>query len=383
MNAAPILRIVAHRRGDRIERVDILNRRPLAAGLLVGHTLAEARRLAPVHFTLYGRAQAVAVEAACAAARGEPPAQGEQAVQTERAVAAEAAQEHLWRLLLDWPPLFGHAGPRHRFAHLHRRLAQVRTAQDAFAVGGDLLDLVANELLSGFFRAMREPTTLAEFVALARRGGTMGSTLADLIELGAYVPPEEACAPMLPVVPAAAWAEALGGLPGLDFCLAPTWQGQACETGALPRHLETPLVSMLVAQGHRIAARLFARVVELGDCASRLRHPLPGDLPPVVDSAPLGPDCGLARLETAGGVLLHLVRLEGERIADYAIVSPSDWNFHPDGPLSREAVGRPAANAGQALLRLRALVLALDPSVAFDVALEEAGDSEPEVPGNA
>jgi hypothetical protein len=383
MTPAPILRIVARRRGDRIESVEVLNRRPLAGEMLVGRTVDEARRLAPVFFSLWGRAQVEAVVAACGAARGLPRPEGEEAVHTERAVAAEAAQEHLWRLLLDWPPLFRRTAPRHRFAHLHRRLAQLRQAQDAFVVGGDLLDLVANELLSGFFRAMREPTTLAEFVALARRGGTLGATLADLIELGAHVPPEEISAPLLPVVSAAAWAEALGGMPSPAFCQAPAWQGQASETGALPRHTDTPLVAMLVAQGHRIAGRLFARVVDLGDCASRLRHPLPGDLPPMVDAAPLGPDCGLATVETAGGVLIHAVRLDGERIADYAIVSPADWNFQPGGPLSRESVGRPAGDPAEALLRLRALVLALDPCVAFDVSLQNGDSDTGETGGDA
>lgn len=172
-------------------------------------------------------------------------------------------------------------------------------------------------------------------------------------------------------------------MPSPEFCQAPAWQGQASETGALPRHTDTPLVAMLVAQGHRIAGRLFARVVDLGDCASRLRHPLPGDLPPMVDAAPLGADCGLATVETAGGVLIHAVRLDGERIADYAIVSPADWNFQPGGPLSREAVGRPAADAAEALLRLRALVLALDPCVAFDVALQDGEGAAPEAPGDA
>jgi hypothetical protein len=382
MNGPAILRVVAQRRGGRIARVEVLNRRTLAVGQLIGRTVDEARRLAPAFCGLSWRAQGEAVAAACRAARGEAPPVGEQAVLIERAVAAEAAQAHLWRLLLDWPPLYGHSIPRHRFAPLHRRLALLRSSQDAFGLGGELLDLVANELLAGFVWAMREPTTLAELVAMARRGGTVGGTLADLVDLGAYVPPDVARAPLLPTLPAARWAEVLGGMPAPAFCHNPAWDGWVCETGALARHAGSPLVDLLVEHGHPIAARLFARVVELGDCASRLRHPLPTDLPPLVDAAPLGPDCGLARVETASGLLLHAVRLEGERVADYLVVTPSDWNFQADGPLYREALGREDRDATAARLRIRSLALALDPGVAFEVALEEGGDG-PEAAGDA
>ncbi|MEB0055123.1 hypothetical protein QN402_32190, partial [Pseudomonas sp. FG1] len=76
----------------------------------------------------------------------------------------ENAQEHLWRLMLDWPPLFGHEPRRQRFAILHRRLLRlVEEPQAGFKVGGDILDLLATELLTGFFQSMREPRGLGEF----------------------------------------------------------------------------------------------------------------------------------------------------------------------------------------------------------------------------
>ena len=366
-----MLCVVAHRRAGRIASVEVLKQNAAMAEPLVGCTVQEARRRVLESFGCSPQAHAAALDAASSAAQGRTPAGGEAAVQVERVVATEAAQEHIGRLLEDWPPLFGLAVPRHRFADLHRRLGQMRDDREAFGVGGELLDLLANELLSGFYRALRGPNSLAEFVAMARRGGTVGRTLADLIELGAHVPPEEICAPLLPSHPAAEWARELGGLPGADFCRAPAWQGRAYETGALPRHAASPLVAKLLAQGHRIAARMFARVQDLGDCASRLRHPLPPDLPPLVDATPLGEGCGLARVETGQGLLLHAVRLEGDRVAEYAVVTPAAWNFHPDGPLAREARGRPASDSALALLRLRALVLALDPCGDFEVALED------------
>ncbi|MBL8447427.1 MAG: hypothetical protein JNJ44_08470 [Zoogloeaceae bacterium] len=370
-----MLRFIAHCRDESVVGMDVLNLHSPNTKVLLGKTPEEARRLAPILFGFSGRTHEEAVTAACLAAQGLPPPQGEAAIRVERAVAAEMAQGHLWRLLLDWPPLFGHAGPRHRFSHLHRRLSQLRSGPEAYLVGGELLDLVANELLSGFFRAMREPSTLSEFVAMARRGGTIGTTLADVVELGAFIPDASICAPLLPALSAAEWAEGLGGVPDGAFCAAPTWDGQACETGPLARHPASPLVGKVMAQGHRVAARLFARVVDLGDCASRLRHPLPVDLPPLVDAAPLGPSAGVARVAAANGVVIHTVRLEEGRIAEYSVIRPSAWNYHPDGPFMREAIGRPAPERAFTLLSLRALVLALDPAEAYEVEVE-FGDGE-------
>ena len=81
---------------------------PGGADRLIGRGAAEAAKLAPVLFSIGRRAHAVAASAAVNAARS-----GEMHVTTveeERAVAAEAAQEHLWRLLLDWPPMFERPG---------------------------------------------------------------------------------------------------------------------------------------------------------------------------------------------------------------------------------------------------------------------------------
>ena len=55
-----------------------------------------------------------------------------------------------------------------------------------------------------------------------------------------------------------------------------------------------------------------------------------------------------AMAEMARGLLVHAVRVEGGRIADYAIVAPTEWNFHPRGALFRELSGRPVRDEGEA-----------------------------------
>ena len=367
------LRLLVTWDGQKPLSVSIENDRPVTADRLVGRAADEAVKIAPVICNLAKRAHAAAASAAVAAARtGEAHVTS---VEEERAVAAEAAQEHLWRLLLDWPVMFERPVPRDRFGNLHRRLALLKDQQDAFTVGGAILDMVALELMAGFYQTVRGPRNLTEFVERCRRGGSVGASLASLIETGS-IHCEGYCVPLLPVSSAADWAAMLNGMPDAVFRRHPQWRGQPMETGALATHPGRPLVAMLLSRGHRIAARLFARVMELSDCASRLRHPLAPDLPALVDAAPLGPGMGLARVETARGVLLHAVRLENEKVADYAIVTPGLWNFHPGGAFASEAMcWQPSSDRAATLARLRWLALSLDPGNAFEVVLAEAADA--------
>ncbi|MCC4114568.1 hypothetical protein LLG90_04285 [Aromatoleum toluclasticum] len=363
------LRLRVIRDGRRISGVRVDNARPQAASALVGRSVDEALALVPTLFDRCVRAQGIAATAACVAA-GAPNLVRAEAWAEERTLATECAQEHLGRLMLEWPALFGHPPRSERFAELDRCLAKLDDARAAYELGGDLLDLVVVELLTGFFRAAREPSGLREFVERARRGGSVGAALADLIEMGSSTPEGEAV-PLLPALAAGAWARELGGVPSAAFCAAPVLFGRAHETGVLARHAGSMMVHNLLAHRHRIAARLFARVVDLSDCASRLRHPLASDMPVPVDAAPLGENAGLACVETARGLLMHAVRLDGDRIAEYAIIAPTEWNFHADGPFVREGCGWEADSDEAALLRLRALALSLDPCADYEIAFED------------
>jgi len=366
MSTAP-LQLVGHWSEGRLDAVEVRNARPLAAALLVGKAPEEAALLAGNVFSLCGVAQRHAVRAACAVARGEGFNYDEA---TERALAIESIQLHLWRVLLDWPTLFGLAPVRERFGQLHRQLAQVSDRAAAFEVGGQVLNLVADQLLGSFIGAVRQPGSLSEFAAVCERAGMVGRVFAKLIEAGSS-DVQEHLVPLLPTLPAvdlAAWLPE--GWPDDDFCREPHLRGEVFETGALARQVANPLVASLMMHRHRIAARLFARMVELADCATRLRYPLADDMPALVDAAPLAGGGALARVDTARGLLLHTVRLDGEEIADYAIVAPTEWNFRPGGAFEREGAGWAAPDPAYASWRLRALALALDPCVSFEVLIE-------------
>lgn len=372
--------------GAQVVEARLVAGRPVAAApAWIGATPDEALAMlaqSPEMLASGPHAHCLAARAACVAAGANivrPDGARE-----ERAIAIETAQAHIRRLMIDWPALFGHEPRRDRFGILHRRLGRVLTedapAQDeaAFRLGGELLDLVAIEMLSGFFRSVREPHRLQEFVECAERGGNIGAALADLIRMGSSVAPADAVA-LLPPTPASEWAERISTMSAATlaaFAACPEVDGATRETGALARHAERGLIGKLLLHGHRVAARLFARVVDLADTASRLRHPLAEDMPALIDAAACGDATGLACVETATGTLIHVLRLDGGRVADHVIVPPAAWNGHPRGALMCEAAGWQAPDRRTAELRLRALALSLDPCGQIGVVLTDCGTAE-------
>ena len=305
------------------------------------------------------RAQAMALRLACAAAAGAPQPGGDERLATERELAAALVVEHLGRLLLDWPPLFGEAARPQRHAEFHHRLLRPGQTQDAlYGLGGEILDLVARELLTGFFRRIRPPHTLAEFIACAEDGGVLGSVLAGLLALGRAHPPVGGVLPMLEPGAVAEWTRSTSApLP------------RAAETGPLARHRHSPLIRVLHDKGHLISARLMASMLDVADGATRMRHPLFDELPALAQAGSPAPGVGRASVDTAHGILLLSVTLHDGLIAACEVVRPDDWNFADDGPFVREAHGWPARGRAPTLLRLHALTLALDPGAPYLIEL--------------
>jgi hypothetical protein len=264
----------------------------------------EVVALLPLLYSLCGKAQGLAARLALAAARGE----GTKARRDED-VAREIAGEHLWRLLVDWPKVLSLPVDEALFVEGRRRLAQ-----------------------ADFSSWMKE--------RLQSPGGTFDRLLAAL---SAAAEPSATEHRLLQDFDAVA---SLALWPRLDetFAAAPIYQGLAAETGAFAR---------APSAGLPLRARVRARMEELASLA-----------PGRVSAAPVVAGVGRAVVDTARGPLMHEITLDGDMVADYVIVAPTEWNFHPAGPLSAWLSGLPAS-AAQALAP-RA-VLALDPCVPWEL----------------
>ena len=307
-------------RDGQVSSVGVTSERPAIASHLRGRPAGDVARLVPLLYSLCGRAQGRAAALALAAARGS-----EQAAHLDEDVQREVLREHLLRWLLDLPVLLGESALRQEFLAATAAVTSGRRAEIGTLLSGSAIDVLCRRLMAA-----------ADVVGDAPR----------------FLPPLNARA-------------SLDCWPALDpaFALAPCWQGAAAETGAIARRANS-----CRTRSGAFAARWLARLDELRDWANGSEEVGAGG---TASSAPVGAGRGRALVETARGVLMHEITLDGERIVDYVIVAPTEWNFHPDGTLVRWLTGRDASDRGSLEHFAARAVAALDPCVRWELQFPE------------
>ena len=346
--------------GGRVTRAEARAERPRVAGrLFPGRPANEAGALAGALFSICGRSQAIAAEGAVEAARGDAASARRRAARDTR-IAAETITEHAWRLLIDWPKLAGGAPHVEALALGRKALAPLLEAGEDTDLSHARDEAIAwaSEVIFG-----RSP---AAFLAIE----ALEDFLAWKVSAGTCV--AAFAARMIPTH-AALGASDVGFLPlGHDgwisrilapaidadaaFDDVPHWNGGARETGALARVASHPLVKASIEQwGRGVGARLVARLVELAAALEAFggRH----------GAIPLDAGNAISWVDTARGLLVHRVALEGDRIAAYRIVAPTEWNFHPDGAFTRGAMALAADDTARTEREVHWLVASLDPCV--------------------
>lgn len=293
----------------RIKSADISSQRPDVAAVLRGRNATQATQLVQRFYALCGTAHAQAALFALDAAQGQPCPQRQ-----DPAVLHELLLEHLWRCLLDLPPLLGEKPMQQEFIASRRWVA----ANDRPAMQ-ELIHSPAMLRLRQQLIAFKEDTDFLPHT-----------------------------------LPAFDAAHSVQYWPRLDtgICRRPTWEGAAVETGAIARCRN-------VAPGY-LAAHWQARFDELHAWADgEIQHTSAG----VLSAATLAPGIGRSLVQTARGLLMHEIVLDGECVADYLIVAPTEWNFHPHAPLHEQLLALPPASQERLQQQAAMLVAALDPCV--------------------
>jgi uptake hydrogenase large subunit len=109
-----------------VDAIDVASMRPDLARLLRGQPADQVVALVPLIYSLCGKAQGIAARAALAAARGATVAP-----QVDAEALHEAAREHAWQLLVNWPRQLGLSSDEPLFVRLLRGpLAERRALAD-------------------------------------------------------------------------------------------------------------------------------------------------------------------------------------------------------------------------------------------------------------
>jgi hypothetical protein len=297
----------------RINAVHVSCERPDVTMALRGRTTDQAVQRVSLLFALCGRAQTRAAVLASAAARGE-----ECLPLLDPDIQREVLREHLWHCLLDLPTLLGDAAMQREFVSAARWVAEEnRSELHALLTGSRIATL----------RQRLQQSDDTPFLSRLLPRLDAKSSLAE-------------------------WPRLTAG-----FCRHPLWRGMTAETGAIARQTDRYAAIPL-------SARWLARFDELLDWATDHVQAGAGG---TVSAANVAPGVGRALVETARGLLMHEITLDGDAVADYKIAAPTEWNFHPGGALSDYLLGQEAANRDALQQRIAQAVAALDPCVPWEL----------------
>lgn len=351
MTAAGTLAVQVYYDGRVVKRVSTASQRPQASRLLKGQTARHAQLMVPLLFGICSQAQHAAACTAIAAAGGAVAAQP---VELEQAVRRETLQEHLWRLLLDWPQLLGLPPLQELFVRWHGELRQPAALLPSLQaeIEREWLGMPAAEWL-----ALQQWQDVQRWWQQGTSPAAQLMKVLDAAEAGLPA----IGTPLLPMLTAKAASHAWQAAWSGRLAARPEFEDTACETGALAAYAGEPwLQAVLRQRPARLLARTLCRVREMLELAM-------GTQQPRIDGAHDGEGAGLALVRTARGLLLHRVNLREERVEDYLIVAPTEWNFHPAGPLAAGLLGLEAPAEDRLVHNVRMLTLSLDPCLEYQI----------------
>jgi hypothetical protein len=311
-----------------------------AARAFIGRPAAETAALAGGLFALGPWPQGAAAACATAAATGAPDAA------TPRRVirlTAERIGENLRSSVLSWPLAEDAVGPDPAtLTALRQALAALR------ALGAGAPDPRGQlDILGGAAQALG----LAPGGAPAQ--GWFGRMRREAEADGAYFPGGDD-------------ARRLTAADDADVFELMA-RGAAIEpTGGLgaPRAART--------LGDLIDARMAEIIAGLDELGARIAGD--GDVGARAHRAGVGH--GFAAIESPRGRLYHQARFGVDgRVADWRILSPTDWNFHSHGPFATTLAGAALGVGRAAELRVARLAALFDPCVALRARVREAGDA--------
>ncbi len=323
----------ARLRGGVVERIEIVSPRADPSPVFIGLAPQEAAVLAGRLFSLCPVSQSLAARAAGEAALG---LEIDMATRRSRALGllCERLGEMLRASLLDWP------GATPAFADVARLRDALKVLRALPETGAAVLpDLRA--------------ATQALGLGAANENGVFARQIAETRD-------DEAHWRMVP--PA---ADFLGAADDADifaamirdrgFSRAPNLSGRRPETGASARR----------GGCGSLAERLEARRDDMAAGIEGIVDLLGGGVPPKDALVARGGNGqGFSAVDSARGRLYHSVQLDGAgRIADYRIVAPTEWNFHPEGPFVRSLRGARIGAGAEAKKRIERLAFAFDPCI--------------------
>ena len=333
--------------------VEISSSRPLqATKILIGKTPAQALSIIPLMYNVCGVAQSRAALSAmqqCLGCDYDP--------KTEIArdmLLVEIAKEHLLRIFLDWPKLFDIDPGNHRLPYVNQLTTEFESAlfmdKQAFMLDSRLEIQISQlpKLIENlqqyleqhvFTIAPEEWLTARHYEPIlfwSEQTTSIAALAVNHIVNNGWAVEGITNSEHLPVLDNGQLLAEFNSIDAEKFIAQPKWQGHCCETTALSRQSEHPLLqSFYQHYQNSLLTRWLARLVELARIPEQLTAMLNHINDDTSQYIHRADNLGLAQVETARGRLIHRAELNEGLISHYQILAPTEWNFHPKGLISQ------------------------------------------------
>jgi coenzyme F420-reducing hydrogenase alpha subunit len=341
------LHVVVSAEKGRVASVRIASPRRNVAAIFVGRTPGEAASLAKNLFSLCPMAQSLAALSAGEAALGVVP---DASALRRRALdlLCERLGEMLRASLLDWP---GEGAPDPETIAVLRQTLQ------------NLRDLPGSSEPAATHAKLENAAKSLGLRDFARGDGFFGRQWAETVadDKDWKLQPRQA-----DFLRASDDADVALAMKERGFALEPRLAGRCVETGACARQ---------GVHAENLSARIAARYADMASALDAVAMLVDGGSPPegLLVAENTGAGEGFAAVESARGRLYHAMTLdEAGRIAQYAIVAPTEWSFHPQGPFVQALHGALVGEGEAARLRIARLAFAFDPCIRVGVELRDA-----------
>ncbi len=367
--------------------VDIHSSRPLQASrILIGKTPQQVLQIIPSLYSVCAVAQSRAALACLQQAlQIIPEAKAEQA--RDVLLLAETAREHFLRIQLDWPPLFGQVVRTDGLPWVSRLVNEFKNAlfeqEDAFSLENRMLPKFASakaliDELEEQLRLRVFGCSLPEWLKIdsidslrkwAEQCDSPAALSLSMICLQGWTSQGVSSCPRLPWLEHHELQQQLSQRLADAFIEQPVWQSVCQDTSVLGRQMQQPLVRLMHREFHNsLITRWVARLVELAQLPQMMRD----CLQPSGGVSMVSYGQGISQLEAVRGRLIHRVVLTDDRVSEYQIVAPTEWNFHPQGVLAQSLKNLSPRDEQELDLLARLVVNAIDPCVGFHIKLLQA-----------
>jgi len=365
-------------------RINIHSNRPTyLSNLFVGKSPKDVLEITPLIFSICGSAQSITALRAIENQQGTEINSLRESAQNI-IILIESVKEHLLRILLDWPKLFQLEKPSAPLAFITQLVNKAKQAlfKDGSAYQLDskldidqqaiknliteIQQILERWVFNEPYKQWLERTDYQSLIQWSQRNQAISAQSVDRIIKNNWHHQCFSSCQLLPDFDPEELHKSFSASNSSSFIAEPMWQGEYFETGPLARQNNNHLLKMLNKDfKNGLLTRWVSRLVELAETPSQLNLLIQQlSYNPKTFSNESQP-IGLAETETARGRLIHRVKIKNNKIEQYQILAPTEWNFHPKGLIYKSLQNINVKRKSEIEPLAHLLINAIDPCVGY------------------